>query len=143
MRKKSFKIKKVDKLFLKNAVERGAKLLDKKEKDWFYHDFKNLEMSICSRCILGQLYGNFFKGQDILFPDTGDNYLGVCTSSLENGFDVSNSLCRTIGGYNEFYSGNVTDEVYAYLAKRWNKAIKKRLKSLKSVDGNDFKCYTI
>lgn len=48
-------------------IEAGVQLLNNKKPGWYNEiDIDNLKMSNCSRCILGQLFENYFKGLDIL-----------------------------------------------------------------------------
>lgn len=47
--------------WLEGAVTRGAAFLDEKAPGWFHRLDRNaLEMNDCSRCVLGQLFGNYY-----------------------------------------------------------------------------------
>ena len=48
-------------------AERGANLLDEKYPGWYKKiNLDNLDITSCFRCILGQLYGSYENGIDIL-----------------------------------------------------------------------------
>lgn len=51
----------------RRAVRHGAALLDRRQKDWRPRiDTYHLEMHDCDACVLGQLFGEFGNGLDIL-----------------------------------------------------------------------------
>lgn len=52
------------------AVRMGAKLLDTQAPGWQYKvKITDLDMSNGDRCILGQTFGEFLKGERFLWPD--------------------------------------------------------------------------
>ena len=52
-------------------VQRGVKLLDFEIPNWRMGiDIETLDMDQLSECILGQLYGNYFDGLELLCPFT-------------------------------------------------------------------------
>lgn len=62
---------------------RGAMLLDDNYIEWYAEDEINLDLldiGISELCILGQLYGDYFAGLDVLFyyvPEDEREALGV------------------------------------------------------------------
>lgn len=51
----------------KAAVNNGIRLLDKENPDWRRHiNIDTLDVSDCTNCILGQLYGHYCTGEDML-----------------------------------------------------------------------------
>ena len=68
---------------LRERVERGAQLLDRLEPDWFkVIDPEYLDMEKCSRCILGQLHGDYFHSP------VYEQIIGMQADPDEYGFDV-------------------------------------------------------
>lgn len=50
-------------------VKQAAKLLDKVTPDWYVDiSIAHLDLTSLDYCILGQVYGNYKTGRDILFP---------------------------------------------------------------------------
>jgi len=88
------------------AVQRGIKLLDERWQDSYVHtsagvdtssvaegadwreliDLDELEMDRATACILGQLFGDYFIGRDVLRPDETRPW------SVEHGFSVMEDL---------------------------------------------------
>jgi hypothetical protein len=53
---------------LAERVERGAALLDGVRPGWEWEMTpEDLDLGSCSTCVLGQLYGHFLKGTNVLF----------------------------------------------------------------------------
>lgn len=45
-------------------VERGAELLDEKEPGWWKEiEEERLKMRNCDKCVLGRVYGDYYKGK--------------------------------------------------------------------------------
>jgi hypothetical protein len=64
----------------RDRVERGAALLDKTAPGWRERvDPETLDMTLCTRCVLGQLFGHYMVGFD---------RLEVAESSVVYGFDL-------------------------------------------------------
>lgn len=67
-------------------VEKGAALLDERCPGWFKRiDIAQLALASCSRCVVGQLYGEFVNGLKSL-----DLYLGTHDNSpaVDHGFAI-------------------------------------------------------
>lgn len=76
------------------AVRKGVSLLDEVAPDWReYIDKSRLLMHSGDRCILGELFGNYWAGLYILFGDFQSS-LGV-----EHGFSMYTKL-QDIPGWN-------------------------------------------
>lgn len=89
-------IRKATREFYREAVKRGAKMLDEKRPGWEGEiNIARLELSRCSQCILGQLYGHYWKGTEKLNIDS-DSWGADERNPAWFGFD------RLAGfGYNE------------------------------------------
>lgn len=62
---------------LSERVDRGSKLLDKIEPGWAdLIDLNDLNMGVCVDCILGQLYGNYQLGINVLPEEQLPEYYG-------------------------------------------------------------------
>lgn len=62
-------------------VQRGANLLDQVRPGWHTRvDITRLHLGSCTRCVLGQLFGEFRGGTAVLFP-------GDAAESIAYGFD--------------------------------------------------------
>ncbi len=78
----------------RERVKTGATLLDEHRPGWFSEIVdEDIDMSWCSRCILGQLYDDFERGMDAIFGyvhDGPDNYDGYRfhTIAVANGLDL-------------------------------------------------------
>lgn len=82
-----------------DLVAQGAALLDQARPGWFNEiNIEELNMATGDKCILGQLYGTYFYGMDVLDICWGHNF----------GFNVHNR-----GSYTE-------------LQENWLKEIEKR-----------------
>jgi hypothetical protein len=54
-------------------VARGAKLLDERRPGWAEKiDLAEFKIKSCSKCALGQVYGDFDRGWDVLSDVLGD-----------------------------------------------------------------------
>jgi hypothetical protein len=72
-------------------VQAGATLLDEKRPGWWQDvSISNLAMSLGRSCVLGQLFGSFYDGQDDLDLSVED--------SVKHGFDRSSDLEYTALG---------------------------------------------
>jgi len=81
---------------VEERVKRGVRLLDKKIPDWRSQlEATKLDMSSCYNCVLGQLYGEYLRGLEVLNIER--NYFA------ENlGFDIFNYPTNTCkNDYNE------------------------------------------
>lgn len=90
-----------------DRVRAGAALLDDVSPGWWRHvDVECLDMDHCVRCVLGQVFGNYLRGADLLHIDP-----------QEYGFDVDVPY-----GFNED-----TDRFYYRLLTRlWTYVIRSR-----------------
>lgn len=56
-----------EQLAVRQMVARGAELLDRVKPEWFtLIDLGTLDMALPRYCILGQLYGNYWDGLELL-----------------------------------------------------------------------------
>jgi hypothetical protein len=67
---------------LREAVARGAELLDRRDMVWPERITKKLRMRSCQFCVLGQLWGDYCEGYTAIFGD--DSY----RSAEAYGFDA-------------------------------------------------------
>lgn len=74
---------------IRDAVQRGVARLDRDMPDWRKHVASDiLDMSHCGFCVLGQLFGNFYTGLDMLLPPHAD----VVDADIVNlGFATANA----------------------------------------------------
>lgn len=67
-------------------ANRGAELLDRIRPGWHNEiDLDTLEVSDFERCVLGQLYGNYGEGGDVIFDSAG--ILWDTSNSVHLGFN--------------------------------------------------------
>jgi hypothetical protein len=98
---------------IRERVTRGSELLDRLCCGWAgMIDLRIFDLSHCSRCVLGQIYGEYIVGLESI------------------GIDL-NSLHKTeVDAYNGFYVyGNEHRDVMKHLAAAWRDAIRERLES--------------
>ena len=51
----------------RDAVTRGARLLDEQHPDWWQKvNTDTLRMASCTECVLGQVLGGFWTGMDVI-----------------------------------------------------------------------------
>ena len=91
---------------LRAAVGRGAAWLNEHRPGWQDKiDLDRLALESCTRCVLGQLYGSFSEGLDVLFdsfrmggrpPDTAE--FGFAVRDQEYGPDLSTDQARPAYG---------------------------------------------
>lgn len=88
------------------AVSRGVELLDEKVPDWRGSvDIERLDIANTHDCILGQVFGDYHVGMDVLFPGTImpggiHNFPARVSSSESHGFEA-------------MYATNPDDDDYA------------------------------
>lgn len=93
---------------MQEQVAAGAKLLDEKRPGWAKEvNLNTLEMNSFRRCMLGQLYGEYYKGRDLLNIEDSAYY----------GFNV-------LGSYENASTGVISFDALATL---WKQEVKKRL----------------
>jgi hypothetical protein len=99
----------------KSYVRRGATLLDERVVGWARRiNERELNLSSCGKCILGQVYGEFERGIEILF---GDDDLETWRESAGFGFFFDEEQYPHIN--EQWY--------YAALASAWLAEIRARL----------------
>lgn len=101
------------------AVIRGAELLDDIEPNWYKRiDQAKLDISDCTACILGQMYGEFVGPAMRIFHTS--NASAAAETSIDYGFEAASAR---VG--NNFGRRNTTE--YMILTHYWNEQIEKRL----------------
>jgi hypothetical protein len=91
---------------LAERVERGAALLDERRPGWWDEvDVEALDLDLCSRCPLGQLWGDFESGAYRLFRG---GFHEVADMAGHHGFDA------------------VCDNHFPILTDLWRAAIERR-----------------
>ena len=91
-------------------IQAGAKLLDRQVgKHWAEEiDTDSLDMHSCFRCVVGQLFGNYWEGIDSLWDNSG--------------YDDSNCDFSAVHGFN---TANWTNQdTYELLTEEWRAFIK-------------------
>ena len=100
-------------------VKMGTELLDRKEPGWRDRIAPgDLEMASCERCVMGQAFGTFMTGTDLL---------GIYGRGSEYGFDFSQGVALKIVLNGMSSWGTVTDfkeQEYAILEELWVDVIK-------------------
>lgn len=97
---------------LTTAVAQGAALLDDYKPDWAHKiRLEQLEMNLCSKCVLGQLFRDFTGG----FEELGLEGEEVD----EHGFDLNGEMLTA-------HSGNV-DPLWRLLDMLWTDEVKRRV----------------
>jgi hypothetical protein len=109
----------------RESVERGAALLDKIEPGWELKiDLAELNLSSSCRCVLGQLYGEYEEGCEILF-DTNPAYDDNAGQVMTYGFVVTGRWSRFVD-----VSFNLTTQwmsnYYGLLDELWIEQVKRR-----------------
>src|SRR5690625_6974131 len=70
-----------------NRVKKGAELLDTAQPNWYEQiELSQLDLSSCRKCILGQMFGDFSDGAEVLFKDELSSSIDKC------GFDIDREL---------------------------------------------------
>jgi hypothetical protein len=102
---------------VKERVERGAKLLDEHRPGWELKiDLQALDLSSCDRCVLGQIYGSYGDGYDLLgLTDETSPYGFDRELSRQASFISLERLCQDI------------KEDWKALREEWTSLIKDRL----------------
>ena len=102
-------------------AKRGAELMDKLRPGWANRiNVQILDMNSCSRCILGQLYKDYFEGLKRTFGTEGFNPF---SSHLEENYGFLADY-RITGGMSA-----KNTEYYELLAEAWKEEINKRLEA--------------
>lgn len=104
-------------------VRKGAALLDKDHEGWHrdIQDMADVDMSMPDVCILGKVFGDYWDGLSIIFPDDGD--ADSDGDAAMHGFNV-------ITVNNEY-----TDEVtYQNLHLAWENEVIKRARKDKVIN---------
>lgn len=95
------------------AVARGAALLDERCPDWDrYIQLINLDMGHTDTCVLGQVFGDYEHGEDLLYA--GKNELERIISATRDGFNISTWVI--------FMPWSINNK-YAELDFYWRKAV--------------------
>ena len=97
---------------IRDAVERGARLLDKAQPGWWQKVNAPLEMESCGLCVLGQIFGHYNAG--------------VMTLGLEYDARVKHGFTTT-----DRFS-DPDDPEWPVLEKLWLDAIKMRRESARN-----------
>lgn len=103
-------------------VERGAQVLDLHVPGWELKiDAENLEMSSCARCVLGQTFGGYVRGLEVLIGPEG-----VENEDFDEKLDIWPELhgFEALGSY---YTGFSCEEEYEALQAAWVDLVKDRL----------------
>ncbi|HYE80030.1 MAG TPA: hypothetical protein VEI97_18785 [bacterium] len=101
----------------RERVARGAALLDEQAPGWAEKvNVGWLDMSYATRCVLGQLYGNYDAGMAVLFPVLGRFVFTRAWKGQAYGFFL----------YGPKY-GAVTEANYRALQEAWVEAIADRV----------------
>lgn len=85
---------------LEESVQSGIGLLDQKRPGWWKGiDLGKLRMTLCTSCVLGQIYGGFEKALDSLGLDNGREHgfsgrLGSYPDDKDD-YPILNSLWAT------------------------------------------------
>ena len=107
---------------IEQRVQRGVKLLDEYDPDWFKQiNLEKLDLSNCHECLLGQLFKSFGHGVDIFFKEVEDSveypmYNGEYRESVEHGF----------AGYVRDACDVPLMRYYQYLTDAWKQVIIER-----------------
>lgn len=110
----------------KEVVQRGAKLLDGYQRDWYLNvELDNLLMSSCSLCVLGQVFGEFEAGV-VELEDAMVAVLEVQGVSLrvDQEYIVEHNPAVLFGFDRDSFIGNFT---FIDLQEEWENEINKRL----------------
>jgi hypothetical protein len=104
-------------------VRRGAALLDEERPNWFEEiDLDELKMANCNHCILGQIYGEYDAGIEVLSGEGIEEIYGP-----DQGFDREYHLIST--KTERFQS-------YESLQAQWTAVINHRLNEGGTKNGN-------
>ena len=102
---------------IRKRATKGAILLDSENPNWCKKiNLEDLNLANVEYCVLGQLYGYYSDGQDILF-----------------GYDKAKTATR-YGFYTEARYGTYSDRVYGVLQEQWVEEIGKRCDNVSAKD---------
>lgn len=110
---------------LESAVSRGADLLDSTDSEWPSKvDLLELNMSSCSKCVLGHLYGDYWDACKVLMDEAAGPDFGVF-----HGFDIdAEAIIAAHPGYeNREVRRDERAAEYQTLKDLWIKQINRRL----------------
>jgi len=94
-----------------NRVKKGAELLDTAQPNWYEQiELSQLDLSSCKKCILGQMFGDFSDGAEVLFKDELSSSIDKC------GFDIDRELLLE----------NTPEEVWELLCTYWRHEVVSR-----------------
>lgn len=108
-------------------VERGARLLDLMRPGWAREiALDRLAMESCDECILGQLYGDYLSGLEVLESKFGDEFYELKRPGPKHGF----TLFREEQNWEQEVVGvDQVREWFVPLTRAWRAEIRKRLES--------------
>lgn len=112
----------------REVVQRGAKLLDGYQKDWYLNiELDNLLMSSCSLCVLGQVFGEFDAGV-VELEDAMVAVLQTQEVSLrvDQEYIVEHNPAVLFGFDRDSFVGNFT---FIDLQEEWEDEINRRLEN--------------
>jgi hypothetical protein len=94
------------------AVKAGAALLDERQPGWYLEiDLPTLRVASCDTCILGQVFGSYLKGTNILgLTDSGPS---------EHGFDQAIEVGVSMNPAEQF----------EILDKLWKQEVRRRTRA--------------
>ncbi len=111
-----------DRIRMRNAVARGAALLDEYVSDWYQIiDTRMLEMQSCQRCVAGQVMIVASWRGEMEVPGSMQAFAGEC------GFDIAGEADYDVlddDGY--LYPNFDKDEAWAALEEEWLRVINER-----------------
>ncbi len=92
-----------------DAVARGMALLDEKVPGWRERiELRDLDMTDCQLCVLGQIFGDYMDGLDEVLPE----------ALIALGRDI-----EADAGFELLHAGRDATGRYAVLADAWREAI--------------------
>lgn len=108
----------ISKAQIKRRATKGAAFLDEKNPGWCKKiKLEELELANGDHCVLGQLYGTYVKGGELLFS----------TSLEDEGFGKLNHHGSRYGFFTSTHSSlDDNHQVYDILQEQWIKEIQKR-----------------
>lgn len=94
---------------IRESVARGVRLLDKARDGWWRRiDLDDLAMDDCMSCVLGQLFGDYCDGTNILEAEMGMAPGTIRKSAEKWGFDIDAEMEDIIR--EELYDEGLDDE---------------------------------
>lgn len=109
----------------RESVLRGAAVLDKVEPGWELKiDLAELNLSSGCQCVLGQVYGEYDEGCEVLF-EMNPPYSDDVTAVMAHGFVVSSRGSRLNGEGYEFVA-QWMNNYYEVLDELWIEQVKER-----------------